>query len=88
MRRSYEKWLLLGEFRADEGIAAVNVQASVFRAADGSRAVVMWNDTDAEITPVLRLTDGKIARWAMPDGEGDGLPARLSPNGVAVLLVE
>ena len=88
MRRSYEKWLLLGEFRADEGIEAVNVQASVFRAADGSRAVVMWNDTDAEITPVLRLTDGKIARWAMPDGEGDGLPARLAPNGVAVLLVE
>lgn len=88
MRRSYEKWLLLGEFRADEGIEAVNVQASVFRAADGSRAVVMWNDTDAEITPVLRLTDGKIARWAMPDGEGDGLPARLAPNGVAVLLAE
>ena len=87
LRRRYEKWLLLGEFRADEGIASANAQASVFSASDGSRAVVLWNDTDAEIAPVLALTDGSIARWATIDAEGEGMPARLAPNGVAVMLV-
>lgn len=88
LRRRYEEHLLMGTFRADEGIACANVYANVFKAADGSRVVALWNDTDDEIKPEVVLEKGKVAGWSTIDGDGDGMIEKLPSNGIAVLIIE
>ena len=89
LRRKYEDFLLLGTFRADEGIEESNVYANVFVAKDGRRAVALWNDRDETVAPVLRMTRGKVARWADTDGkEGNGLPEEMAPNTVLLAILD
>lgn len=88
LRRKYEDFLLLGTFRADEGIERANVYAQTFVSADGRRAVALWNDTDETVVPEVQLTCGRVSAFATVDGEGEGMPASMAPNSVALLLVE
>ncbi|MDY2792404.1 MAG: DUF6259 domain-containing protein [Eubacteriales bacterium] len=88
LRRKYEDFLLLGTFRADEGIEHANVYADTFVAADGRRAVALWNDSLETIRLDLALTKGTVASWATVDGEGSGMLERMAPNSVALLLIQ
>ena len=88
LRRKYEDFLLLGTFRADEGIEYANVYADTFVAADGRRAVALWNDSDETVKLDLILTSGTVASWATIDGAGEGVPESMAPNSVALLLIK
>ncbi len=87
LRRSYEAHLLLGTFRADEGILQANVIANIFVAEDGSRVAALWNDSDQPLKPELTLERGQVARWANQSAQGEGMPEELQPNGIAVLEI-
>ena len=88
LRRKYEKYLLQGIFRADEGIERSNMYANIFAAADGSRAVALWNDSEQEVIPELMLTCGHPIAWENADGEkGSALPERMTPNSIAIVLL-
>lgn len=87
LRRQYEDHLLLGAFRADEGIRRSNLIVNVFVAADGSRVVAVWNDSEAPVKPELEMEKGTVAGWSTISGEGEGLPGELQPNEIAVIRI-
>ena len=62
--------------------------ADTFVAADGRRAVALWNDSLETIRLDLALTKGTVASWATVDGEGSGMLERMAPNSVALLLIQ
>lgn len=88
LRRRFEKWLLLGEFCADEGVETACAKAGVFRAEDGSRAVVLWNDTDQAVRADVRMTQGRPISWATVDAAGACLPERLEANELVIVLID
>lgn len=88
LRRKYEDYLLTGTFRADEGIESANVHANIFKAADGSRIIALWNDTDQTVIPQITLSSGRISGWANINGEGDGMLTELAANSIAILKIQ
>ena len=89
LRRRYRDYLLLGTFRADEGIEESSVPANVFVTAGGRRAAALWNDSEEAVRPVLRLSEGRIAGWADAEGEeGSGLPASMPPDSVLFVRID
>ncbi len=89
LRRKYEEYLILGTFRADEGIEKSSVYANIFVTADGRRAAALWNDREEPVKPELVLTNGRISGWANADGEeGSGLPDSMPPDSILFVLIE
>ena len=89
LRRKYEDYLLLGDFRADEGIRSANLLAETFVTKDGKTAVALWNDRDEAVVPEVRLEDNlTVTGWATVDGSGEGMPAELGANQIALLTVD
>lgn len=88
LRRKYEAHLLTGTFRADEGMKNANVIANTFLAADGSRIVAVWNDSENEIKPEITILGGKVSGWSTIESEGAGMLEKLPPDGIAVLTIE
>ena len=90
LRRKYEDYLLLGTFRADEGIENndPSLIATRFRAENGKSVLVLWNDTE-ETRPVqLRLSGMKAMRYETIVGSGEEMPAFLEANSLAIVEVE
>ena len=90
LRREFEDYLLLGTFRADEGIqnTAPGLIATQFKARDGRKAIVLWNDTDHPAPAAVQLCGLKPLRYATIRARGEGMPAMLGPNEVAIVEVE
>ena len=87
LRREFEDYLLLGIFRADEGIACYTpgLVATVFRAEDGRKALALWNDNDDERTVRVDLQDMQALRYATLRARGEGMPERLGANEIAIV---
>ena len=62
--------------------------ADTFVAADGRRAVALWNDSEETIKLELALEKGTVTSWATVDGEGEGMLETMTPNSVALLLIK
>lgn len=88
LRRKYEDYLLLGTFRADEGISHANVLASVFQTDDGRSLAVLWNDTEKAIVPEIGFDGLQVASWADIHGEGSGTPKEMAPNSLMLLFLK
>ena len=89
MRRRHEDYLILGRYMAQEGLEAYNpsVHTAVFKREDGKRAVALWNDTDVAQPVSVALAGQALTAYASPDGDGEGIPQTIAPDGV-LLLVE
>jgi len=90
LRRKYEDYLLLGTFRADEGIVNddPSMIATQFKAEDGRKAIVIWNDADSTRPVHVQLDGMKAVRFETIRRSGEGMPWQLGPNEVAVVEVE
>lgn len=86
LRRKYEKYLLLGRFRAEDGIVNPHedLYAERFEAEDGTSVLALWNDSGAPVQPELE-TAGRPLRWETADAEGTGMIPVLGPGGIAVV---
>ena len=90
LRRKYEDYLLLGTFRADEGIENddPSLIATRFLGENGKSVLVLWNDAE-ETRPVqLKLSGMKAMRYETIVGSGEGMPAFLEANSLAIVEVE
>ena len=87
LRREYEDYLLLGTFRADEGVVChtPGLIATVFQAEDGRKALALWNDSEDECTVCVELQGLNALRYATLQARGDGMPARLAGNQIALV---
>ncbi len=90
LRRKYEDYLLLGTFRADEGIVndQVGMIATQFKAQDGRKVIVLWNDADYTRSVQVQLGGMKAVRYETISKEGAGMPWQLGANELAVVEVE
>lgn len=87
LRREFEDYLLLGTFRADEDVESHDpaLIATQFRAPDGRRAIALWNDTDQSRLVKIDIKGMRPLHYATVRARGEGMPARLGPNEIAIV---
>ena len=90
LRRKYEDYLLLGVFRAEEGILNEDsaIISTVFKAKDGRKAIVLWNDTDSARPVQIALEGMKAIRYETLRHHGAGIPRQLEANEIAIIEAE
>jgi len=90
LRREYEKYLLLGSFRAEEGITNpyITLFAERFVAEDGTAAIALWNDSKESRSTAELKFEGTAKCWATVSAKGDGMIAELAPGEIAIVLLD
>lgn len=89
-RRKHEKYLLLGSFRADEGIENPyeTLIATRFVAEDGGEAVALWNDSKEKRSLSEVKISGRALSWESLTQKGEGMPESLESGEIALVFIE